>query len=105
MRISDWSSDVCSSYLFLVIIIPPFLDFRALHSRVFHPRSADDTIRLLITRRRVHFLRISTNATAPGRHVVAFLFVNEHTHTRRSEESRVGKEGVSTFRSRWSPYH
>src|SRR3546814_20598612 len=23
----------------------------------------------------------------------------------RSEESRVGKEGVSTCRSRWSPYH
>src|SRR3546814_16870178 len=23
----------------------------------------------------------------------------------RSEERRVGKEGVSTFRSRWSPYH
>src|SRR3546814_19210325 len=23
----------------------------------------------------------------------------------RSEESRVGKECVSTFRSRWSPYH
>src|SRR3546814_12877875 len=25
--------------------------------------------------------------------------------TARSEERRVGKEGVSTFRSRWSPYH
>src|SRR3546814_1628848 len=24
---------------------------------------------------------------------------------RRSEERRVGKESVSTFRSRWSPYH
>src|SRR3546814_13465324 len=24
---------------------------------------------------------------------------------RRSEERRVGKEGVSTCRSRWSPYH
>src|SRR3546814_16783887 len=23
----------------------------------------------------------------------------------RSEERRVGKEGVSTWRSRWSPYH
>src|SRR3546814_11167884 len=25
-------------------------------------------------------------------------------YARRSEERRVGKEGVSTFRSRWSPY-
>src|SRR3546814_12704932 len=27
------------------------------------------------------------------------------TPARRSEERRVGKECVSTFRSRWSPYH
>src|SRR3546814_2798295 len=26
-------------------------------------------------------------------------------HSRRSEERRVGKECVSTCRSRWSPYH
>src|SRR3546814_11133392 len=26
-------------------------------------------------------------------------------YTASSEERRVGKEGVSTFRSRWSPYH
>src|SRR3546814_9436016 len=26
-------------------------------------------------------------------------------HILRSEERRVGKEGVSTCRSRWSPYH
>src|SRR3546814_13462992 len=27
------------------------------------------------------------------------------TKTARSEERRVGKKGVSTVRSRWSPYH
>src|SRR3546814_13089227 len=32
----------------------------------------------------------------------AFLFV---VQTDRSEERRVGKECVSTCRSRWSPYH
>src|SRR3546814_11291729 len=26
-------------------------------------------------------------------------------NSHRSEERRVGKEGVSTFKSRWSPYH
>src|SRR3546814_12194226 len=34
------------------------------------------------------------------RHLNAF-----HILTGRSEERRVGKECVSTFRSRWSPYH
>src|SRR3546814_3501069 len=29
----------------------------------------------------------------------------EHDGLGRSEERRVGKEGVSTCRSRWSPYH
>src|SRR3546814_12863203 len=28
-----------------------------------------------------------------------------HQSTERSEERRVGKECVSTWRSRWSPYH
>src|SRR3546814_4419852 len=30
---------------------------------------------------------------------------NEHSLSDRSEERRVGKECVSTCRSRWSPYH
>src|SRR3546814_18497401 len=30
---------------------------------------------------------------------------SELTHSSRSEERRVGKECVSTCRSRWSPYH
>src|SRR3546814_7793687 len=29
----------------------------------------------------------------------------KHSHKERSEERRVGKECVSTCRSRWSPYH
>src|SRR3546814_18808673 len=33
----------------------------------------------------------------------AFAFLEEHAW--RSEERRVGKECVSTCRSRWSPYH
>src|SRR3546814_21104634 len=31
--------------------------------------------------------------------------IKEELGTLRSEERRVGKEGVSTCRSRWSPYH
>src|SRR3546814_13170045 len=31
--------------------------------------------------------------------------VDSHPVVRRSEERRVGKECVSTCRSRWSPYH
>src|SRR3546814_15235778 len=33
------------------------------------------------------------------------MFINFPAEPRRSEERRVGKECVSTCRTRWSPYH
>src|SRR3546814_4378562 len=76
MRISDWGSDVCSSDL-----------------------GRDRAVRLAgciagIARRRVaHF--VAGVRVAHARHIQQY----------RSEERRVGKECVSTCRSRWSPYH
>src|SRR3546814_8574934 len=70
MRISDWSSDVCSSDL----------DARA---------SAGGSIRRCPCR---------SGLACPA---VAL----QVDRGRRSEERRVGKECVSTCRSRWSPYH
>src|SRR3546814_6679378 len=67
MRISDWSSDVCSSDLSQRRSAGPDLESRA---------SA-----VPCSRRR------TSKAVS------------------RSEERRVGKECVSTCRSRWSPYH
>src|SRR3546814_15528928 len=79
MRISDWSSDVCSSDLY-----DP-------HRCSGAPMARDPTAR------------------APrGTRTVAQAFfqaVNEIPADRRSEERRVGKECVSTCRSRRSPYH
>src|SRR3546814_9548010 len=84
MRISDWSSDVCSSDLEINASLPtdvaiqPVLDRTALvHS----------TIRT-----------VAKNLTEGALLVVVVIFL-------RSEERRVGKECVSTCRSRWSPYH
>src|SRR3546814_11817825 len=37
--------------------------------------------------------------------VMAFIHPNPMDQSCRSEERRVGKECVSTCRSRWSPYH
>src|SRR3546814_8955759 len=36
---------------------------------------------------------------------LGFLFPDSSGQSERSEERRVGKECVSTCRSRWSPYH
>src|SRR3546814_10441818 len=67
MRISDWSSDVCSSDL---------------------AGDADGNREL----------------ADGGRHRQrGEIAVDDRGNTRRSEERRVGKECVSTCRSRWSP--
>src|SRR3546814_5153276 len=66
VRISDWSSDVCSSDLETVGILP-------------WPR--------------------------PNSFIFSSSSLASEITVGRSAERRVGKECVSTCRSRWSPYH
>src|SRR3546814_10966531 len=101
MRISDWSSDVCSSDLLstcsfaLILIAQPV--YGALVSRfprrVFLPVLFGFFILCLLG-----FYPLFDSRVA-GRGMAFFLWVT------RSEERRVGKECVSTCRSRWAPYH
>src|SRR3546814_10412426 len=85
MRISDWSSDVCSSDL---------ADARAAEQA--------DLAALCVRRDQVDHLDAGDQNAAFGRLVDEFGGLGVD---RRSEERRVGKECVSTCRSRWSPYH
>src|SRR3546814_9531229 len=82
MRISDWSSDVCSS------------DLADGNSRV--------TYRLEGAPHGIvgHLLFATGLLDKIGRGLETMV-----RHAGRSEERRVGKECVSTCRSRWSPYH
>src|SRR3546814_13583416 len=87
MRISDWSSDVCSSDL-----------------RMPAARRQDDVLR----RHDVHPRRMRRGigrrrqAPAMGQALQAD-FNGRKRRGHRSEEGRVGNECVSTCRSRWSP--
>src|SRR3546814_13215289 len=81
MRISDWSSDVCSSDL-------------GRNARTIRAQCPD------------HRPRPCADGRRPR--LVPALLVRSAADFRRalrSEERRVGKECVSTGRSRWSPYH
>src|SRR3546814_9053901 len=87
MRISDWSSDVCSS------------DLRKVRTVI---ADADTTFQMeqgpLMSKTRTYVAypdKFRIDATVAGAQVIQV----------RSEERRVGKECVSTCRSRWSPYH
>src|SRR3546814_1478847 len=96
MRISDWSSDVCSSDLIPCIMAPNKIrPFQAAQSKDHgETRHALELWR----HSRRHFARPSARCTRPrSRHPQDYLG--------RSEERRVGQECVSTCRSRWSPEH
>src|SRR3546814_8204833 len=88
MRISDWSSDVCSSDLRETSLFRPSIqrEWEACTRMTAAPRHISElgTAAFLLPR------SISRRGRKPSR---------------RSEERRVGKECVSTCRSRWSPYH
>src|SRR3546814_2431494 len=88
MRISDWSSDVCSSDL----DVPNCTIQMSAPLRLYFSRKAS----------------VSPIEGASGRDPVvepATTMPVGVMPTPRSEERRVGKECVSTCRSRWSPYH
>src|SRR3546814_5407870 len=91
MRISDWSSDVCSSDL-VVVAVQGHIGAVA---RVAHHERPQEhhQVALGALARVVAEQGAQQRDRAQARHGV------------RSEERRVGKECVSTCRSRWSPYH
>src|SRR3546814_13659869 len=106
MRISDVSSDVCSSDLVEtarpqqrgVQHVRPvgggddddaFIGVKAVH---LHQKLVQRLLALVIA--------VAQPCAAMTSHGVDFVDEDD-----RSEECRVGKECVSTCRSRWSPYH
>src|SRR3546814_16393459 len=102
MRISDWSSDVCSS------------DLRYVAQRGLLLRSEYEPLTSGGSDRPSDHCRRETMPRSIGepiRGALQSLLGFDHSATGkalltpRSEERRVGKECVSTCRSRWSPYH
>src|SRR3546814_15370762 len=117
MRISDWSSDVCSSDLAQRV-------FREVGEHKFLG-DRRDTEQAGLSEVALHVVLLRVPEAPQGLHgaicceesglgtevlgLVGFLRARQFgviaSRRLRSEERRVGKECVSTFRSRWSPYH
>src|SRR3546814_13343795 len=95
MRISDWSSDVCSSDLPEVDEFDVTGFTRVASDVVRPPRVAESPASM-----ECRVFQIVPHGAGPlhGTWVLAEVLV-------RSEERRVGKECVSTCRSRWWPLH
>src|SRR3546814_3452221 len=95
MRISDWSSDVCSSDL----------DDHLAYA-LFDTAYPDKAVGVF-TGDAMFVGDVGRTDFYPDRReeVAGLLFDSLRKLLARSEERRVGKEFVSPLRSRWSPYH
>src|SRR3546814_15662968 len=128
MRISDWSSDVCSSDLWPILLDHVDRDSRFIINRLFPEcriKTKKASFCFVLQRSRSIINSIGPETIhGESRHVhhltepcfceshfkVFLVILNEFMHRpplrpKRSEERRVGKECVRTCRSRWSPFH
>src|SRR3546814_11042186 len=98
MRISDWSSDVCSSDL-------------QINSRVIRDDHEGHSCSCSMPSEMLplggeHSRAVRLSMAHPSfQHLDCSQTCRRFSIAERSEERRVGKECVSTCRSRWSPYH
>src|SRR3546814_18897415 len=100
MRISDWSSDVA-----LPIFLQAFVHHRSQHIEheallLIHAQPCNTGTLAVRQLSGGHCLEVDA--------LFGYRLGIDHLGlelTERSEERRVGKECVSTCRSRWSPYH
>src|SRR3546814_10027222 len=97
MRISDWSSDVCSSDL-TKMSMGQHCELMVKEWKI--PREAQDLLAYESHKKAA----AAYDAGFYDDLIVPFAGL-ERDNNLRSEERRVGKECVSTCRSRWSPYH
>src|SRR3546814_16843653 len=101
MRISDWSSDVCSSDLALAS--PILIMFMLAVMQIGMTMQAYSALREVIGSGG-RAAMVAYQDTSDG--VMSETQVEDMLKTRaRSEARREGQEDVSTCRSRWSPYH
>src|SRR3546814_3875847 len=94
MRISDWSSDVCSSDL-----------AGAVNNGNPPARRKWLLILAIVVVLAAIIYGVYLFFQAPSEETDDAYVAGDTVTITRSEERRVGKECVSTCRSRWSPYH
>src|SRR3546814_11752533 len=105
MRISDWSSDVCSSDLRLSVEVRHLQRTELLEAEEYFSPGQKGSSAMphkrnpILTENLTGLARMVRSATIPAMENVALW----HERDLRSEERRVGKECVGKCRSRGSP--
>src|SRR3546814_13606814 len=100
MRISDWSSDVCSSDLRTLLIDEQLIAEARLARATDQARSTgEETLGVITT------LLLGYEIGQPDEKREMLRLSISNLWVDRSEERRVGNECVSTWRSAWSPLY
>src|SRR3546814_12621713 len=102
MRISDWSSDVCSSDLKNIIVSSSERFDTYEYNGVTYE---DVNVTQPVNSQKGYVYGLELSYTNPNFGLPGILNGLGMYGNFRSEERRVGKECVSTCRSRWSRYH
>src|SRR3546814_18851492 len=97
MRISYWSSDVCSSDL--------LLNYVTKRPRADMPNEVEVQLGSDAMKQVAFDIGGTLNENGPAPPGAIAERIGSGHRARGTEERRVGKECVSTGRSRWSPYH
>src|SRR3546814_19577031 len=108
MRISDWSSDVCSSDLCGARGMASDIEIQAKEILRIKKRMNDLYVKYTGKPLKDIEKAMDRDTFLEADEAKEFGLVDQvfdRRPTMRSEERRVGKECVSTCRSRWSPYH
>src|SRR3546814_14254362 len=114
MCISDWSSDVCSSDLNTVgadgTRVAPFSTVSVYKgiielATIFDVQQSGIELVSELKEREAEAIDLARSLNLPEVSAVFWFSSTSIKADPRSEERRVGKECVSTCRSRWSPYH
>src|SRR3546814_19390662 len=103
MRISDWSADVCSSDLLSESVGGRFGRYAVPHRWWTPARVVLAVTAVVFVLGMVQKVPCYQDTWRNGEARYSKMCYSDMPY--RSEERRVGKECVSTCRSRWSPYH
>src|SRR3546814_14719994 len=102
MRISDWSSDVCSSDLNNPLPDAIVVTLRDSPELALHANTLAQQWRAL---EQVDSVQLDSDWVRRLEAILRFVRIGLGLLAARSEERLVGKECVSTCRSRWAPDH
>src|SRR3546814_15254156 len=116
MRISDWSSDVCSSDLggltaaTLFVLIATGIVLAQFYNPM--PEAANASVRDIVTDvwagqflRGVHYWAAQAMYVLAALHLLRVFLTGSYKRPRTTEKRSVGTECVSTCRSRGAPYN